>query len=119
MLLDPKIKHLGKILDREGKFPSFVHKILAYDQSYILPTHEPIAAYMGGIFELSKVLELTCGLYCGPKQCFYKVECKLFSISSSISSCASSFNVARRPVFGRFFTTSYSRNLFSILLCNC
>jgi hypothetical protein len=63
MLLDPKIKHLGKILDREGKFPSFVHKILAYDQSYILQTHEPIAAYMGGIFELSKVLELTCGLY--------------------------------------------------------
>jgi hypothetical protein len=36
------------------------------------------------------------------------VECELFSISSSTSSCASSFNVAGRPVFGRFFTTPWS-----------
>jgi hypothetical protein len=46
MLLHPKIKHVGKTLDREGKFPLLVHKILAYDQSHLLPTHEPIAAYM-------------------------------------------------------------------------
>jgi hypothetical protein len=44
------------------------------NQNHLLPTHEPIAAYMGGIFELSKVLEFKWGLYygiCGPKQCFY------------------------------------------------
>jgi hypothetical protein len=41
----------------EGKFPSFVHKILAHDQSHLLPTREPIAAFMGGILELSKVLD--------------------------------------------------------------
>jgi hypothetical protein len=41
---------------------------------------------MGGIFELAKVLELKCVLYCGSKQCFYylNVDCFQFLVAHQV-----------------------------------